>query len=277
MLLELYAGIGGVAATGVDVVCAIDHDVYAHEVYTANFSHPALRLNLVSVKPARLAAFGADVWWLSPPCQPFTVRGQRRDVDDRRCESLLHLLTVIPEVRPPALIVENVPGFEGSRAHQRLRESLAGYHVQEVEWCPAQLGIPVQRRRFFLLASLEPFELAPIVRKPRQLSDYLDASGPPLPPALERFVDAMHIVDADDELAQACCFTGAYGRSPVYAGSYLRQNGAVRMFTPREIARLHGFSDDFVLHSDPRRATKQLGNGVSVDVARKLLESLGVL
>ena len=64
-VLELYAGIGGVAASGVPVVAAIDQDVYAHAVYTANFEHPAHRLNLVSVKPDRLRAFGADVWWMS--------------------------------------------------------------------------------------------------------------------------------------------------------------------------------------------------------------------
>lgn len=272
-VLELYAGIGGVAATGADVVAAIDHDPYAHAVYTRNFSHPALRLNLVSVKPDRLAAFHADVWWLSPPCQPFTIRGARRDVDDRRCESLLHLLTVIPKVRPRRLIVENVPGFEGSVAHARLRSTLSDYRIEEVEWCPSLFGVPVQRRRFFLLASLDPFSLPEPSGERRPLAAYLDPSGAPLPAALDRFRDAMHVVDADDPAAEAVCFTGAYGHSPVYAGSYLRQGGDVRLFTPREIARLHGFPEGFALHEDPRRATKQLGNCVSVDVARALLAS----
>lgn len=270
-VLELYAGIGGVSATGVDVVAAIDHDPYAHAVYAANFDHPAHRINLVSIREHRLAGFDADVWWMSPPCQPFTIRGARRDVEDPRCESLLHLLELIPRVRPRALILENVPGFEGSVAHARLRAATAGYHTLELEWCPTMLGLPVERRRFFFVASLDPLPEPAPQRRPRPLAAYLDPEGPPLPERLERFREAFHVVDADDPNAVAVCFTGAYGNSPVYAGSYLRQHGEVRLFTPREIARLHGFGDDFRLHDEPKRAYRQLGNGVSVDVARELL------
>ena len=34
-----------------------------------------------------LAAFGADLWWLSPPCQPYSVRGRGRDLDDPRART----------------------------------------------------------------------------------------------------------------------------------------------------------------------------------------------
>lgn len=45
-------------------------------------------------------------------------------------------------------------------------------------------------------------------------------------------------------------------------------NGRVRRITPREAARLQGFPDHFQLHKDDRKAYFQLGNAVSVGVAK---------
>ncbi|MEZ4320997.1 MAG: DNA cytosine methyltransferase [Myxococcota bacterium] len=301
-VLELYAGIGGVAAAGAPVVAAIDHDESAHRTYTANFDHPAYRLNLVSVKAERLAAFEADVWWMSPPCQPFTVRGARRDVHDRRCESLLHVLEIVRELRPRVVLLENVPGFAGSLAHARVREALEGWSIAEGDWCASALGVPMERRRFYLVAVRLPSRpLADLVRpfgtatrsssRPladleipvqplRPLSGYLDPVADPgmaLDAAfLERFGGALHVVDADDPHAVATCFTGAYGHSPVYAGSYLRREGRLYRFSPSEIARLLGFPEGFVLPADVRRASKLLGNSLSVDMVRWVLECAGV-
>ena len=47
-----------------------------------------------------------------------------------------------------------------------------------------------------------------------------------------------------------------------------------RMLTPRECARLQGFPDEFVLPEKDALAYKQIGNAVSVPVARAVIESL---
>jgi DNA (cytosine-5)-methyltransferase 1 len=44
----------------------------------------------------------------------------------------------------------------------------------------------------------------------------------------------------------------------------------IRRLTPREVARLQGFPEDFVLHSDDSKAYFQLGNAVTVSVAKKV-------
>lgn len=277
-ILELYAGIGGVAATGADVVAAIDHDEAAHRVYASTFAHPALRLNLASVRPNRLFGFGADVWWMSPPCQPYTVRGAQRDLEDRRAESLVHLLGVLAERRPWGVAVENVPGFLGSVAHARLRGVLAGMHVWEGLVCPSELGWPVERRRFYLVACEEPLQDGVFARETRPLAAFLDPAPDPALALDARFLDrfggALHVVDAGDPSARAACFTSAYGRSPVYAGSYVRQDGVLRRFGPREIARLHGYPEHLALPEDLRRATKLVGNGLAVPVVAGLLGRL---
>ena len=53
----------------------------------------------------------ADLWMMSPPCQPFTCIGLQRDAADPRSNSLLHLVKLLSDelARPPrALFVENV-------------------------------------------------------------------------------------------------------------------------------------------------------------------------
>jgi site-specific DNA-cytosine methylase len=85
---------------------------------------------------------------------------------------------------------------------------------------------------------------------------------------VERFGGAFHRVDAADERAVAACFTRAYTRSPVYAGSYLVRGGGVRFFSPEEIARLHGHPPGFSFGVPEREGWKLVGNGLSVPVVR---------
>ena len=66
-----------------------------------------------------LAELNADLWLLSPACQPYTVLNPNAlGALDPRAQSFLHLVTeVIPylvrrEAAPKLILVENVAGFE---------------------------------------------------------------------------------------------------------------------------------------------------------------------
>jgi hypothetical protein len=60
----------------------------------------------------------ADIWMMSPPCQPHTRQhtNQKEDVDDPRSKSFLHLCDLIStmevESLPKIILLENVIGFE---------------------------------------------------------------------------------------------------------------------------------------------------------------------
>lgn len=246
-VLELFCGIGGAAAAlpaGWTVAAAVDVNRNALAVYGANFPrHPAFARTLDAVDAGELARHRADLWWLSPPCQPHTTRGRRRDLDDPRSAALAHLAGCLERVRPPAVALENVPGFAGSAAHRLVRATLerAGYTVREALLCPSELGLPNRRRRFYLVAGRAGAEPRPLAESPEPAAtapSVETAVGPERPlarfldrrPARElavptelvrRFGPALDVVDPNDPKAITACFTSAYGRSPVRSGSYL--------------------------------------------------------
>ncbi|HEV8239217.1 MAG TPA: DNA (cytosine-5-)-methyltransferase [Thermoanaerobaculia bacterium] len=314
-VLDLHCGIGGCAAAlegRATVTAAIDVNTIALGVYRHNFAHRTAARAIESLRTDDPLLRGADLWWMSPPCQPYTRRGKGRDLDDPRSRGFLHLLDLIERLRPPALALENVPEMRGSQAHARLREVLdhAGYAVAERMLCPTELGVPNRRRRFYLVASRErlrgwtaPFEdPASTSEANASVATALVASSAaatessiaPLPPLaayvdshdaaelrvsaelFERYAHAVDVVDADDPGAIASTFTAAYGRSPVRAGSYLRRNGIVRRFSPREILRLLGFPATYELPTDLplANAWRLVGNSLSVPAVREVLSAL---
>ncbi|HZV81571.1 MAG TPA: DNA cytosine methyltransferase, partial [Geobacteraceae bacterium] len=243
-ILELFCGIGGLAAalTGstARVVCAIDHDPTVLATYRSNYpEHQAIRVDLSRVTPWQLAVAGADLWWLSPPCQPYSVRGNRRDLDDPRAASfhrIMEIMERLPDEKlPGSLALENVPGFLDSQARQRLVAVLAdrGYRLTEQLICPTTLGVPMRRERYYLVAAqaaLRPFAPLPGAPPLRPLEEYIDrhlCEETPeelLVPAemLSRFGPGLHILDPDDPAACATCFAASYGKTLMHAGAYLR-------------------------------------------------------
>lgn len=295
--VELFCGIGGFAAavegTGVRVVAALDQDEAALATYRLNFpGHGARKVDLERVSAWELTAGGVDLWWLSPPCQPYCERGVRRDLADPRARSLVHILDLVArmsdEALPRHLALENVAGFVGSEAYGLLTAVLSsrGYRLQERLFCPTELGVPTRRPRYYLAASrdfLAPVEIhSPLPRKP--LPEYLDPmseGGVPAelllsPHIVERFGAGFRILDPADPDAYTTCFTSGYGRSLTGSGSYLHCGGDVRRFSPEEIARLLHFPPTFRFPDGItlRKRWQLVGNSLSVAAVREVLRAL---
>lgn len=289
-VLELFSGIGGAAAglpAGAQVVAAVDHDRAAVETYQGWLPHPVVVKNLEFVKPEWFAAFDATLWWMSPPCQPHGIRGQQRDLDDPRSRAFVSVVRAIAAVRPRAVALENVPWFQDSASYALLQHTLeaSGYAVAGRAVCTTRLGWPVARRRFYLVARRDgPVSLdLPAPTSLRPIRDFLLADAPAElevdPVTRSRFGAAMHVVDRGDADAVAACFTAAYGRSPVYCGSYLRDGERLRHFAPEEIARLHGFPETFRFPSETRLARRwtQVGHSVPPASVAAILSAAGLV
>jgi site-specific DNA-cytosine methylase len=273
--LELYAGIGGFAVAAQDrfqVACAIEQSDVVLSAYRKNFAHPTLEKNIAGLSPDDFARFDAALWWASPPCQPYTTRGRQRDLDDPRAKSFLKVIEAIRTVRPRAFALENVPAFRESAAHTRLLEALSGYRVTERVLCPTELGVPNKRRRYYLVASQDQLREMSLPRFSKPLSEYLGPPGQEVSDEiLQRYRHAMSILEPRDPHAVASCFTSAYGRSPIQSGSFLAEGDRVRQFSPRELLRLFGFPENFVICDRPYRL---IGNSLSVFAVRAVLSAI---
>ncbi|KAI3454031.1 hypothetical protein Pfo_010694 [Paulownia fortunei] len=165
-VLEFYSGIGGLRYSlmkaGVDavVVEAFDINDVANDVYEHNFGHRPHQGNIQTLSAVDLDSYEADVWLLSPPCQPYTRQGLQKGSSDARASSFLKILELIPQnSRPPlVLFVENVVGFETSDTHEKMITMLRENHfdTQEFILSPLQFGVPYSRPRYFCLAKRKP-------------------------------------------------------------------------------------------------------------------------
>ncbi|KAK7881362.1 hypothetical protein WMY93_029771 [Mugilogobius chulae] len=167
-VLELYSGIGGMhfalKSCGVpaQVVAAVDINTTANHIYQHNF--PCTALWSKSIEGIPLEDFNKlsiDVILMSPPCQPFTRLGLKRDVVDQRTKSFLYVLDLLPKLSPPPryILLENVKGFEESCARNQLVKTLSenGYDFKEMLVSPTSVGVPNSRLRYFLLAQRSHF------------------------------------------------------------------------------------------------------------------------
>lgn len=143
----------GIAAK---VVAAVDINPVANDVYHHNFPETVLmNRNIQSINAQELNKLNVDAILMSPPCQPFTRLGLKKDALDNRTCSLLHILNLIPELKNlKYILLENVKGFEMSQMRNKLIDCIesCGYAYRELILSPCQFGIPNSRRRYYLLA-----------------------------------------------------------------------------------------------------------------------------
>lgn len=92
---------------------------------------------------------------MSPPCQPFTRVGNKKDIDDARSNALVHICSILCELTTiDYILMENVKGFETSQARDLFIEALkqSGFNFQEFLLSPTGIGVPNTRYRYYCLA-----------------------------------------------------------------------------------------------------------------------------
>ncbi|WP_422661960.1 DNA cytosine methyltransferase [Pannus brasiliensis] len=103
-----------------------------------------------------------DLVTASPPCQPFSLQGDRKGVDDPR-DGIPGLLTVLKTLKPRYLAFENVPGLlscpfkpgdEPGSYFRKFVESLAKFGFDAQWMCIGSwaFGSPFFRQRLLLVA-----------------------------------------------------------------------------------------------------------------------------
>lgn len=269
------------------VVAAVDINRDSQAVYATNFSTPYSVKELESLPFEWLSEQRADLWWMSPPCAPFTRKGARRDLRDIRTRALLHLMDAVRAVRPSIVTIENVVGFETSQTFSQIDAAWkdVGYRMQVLTLCPTQLGWPNRRPRVYAIASQNPVCLplvrrnsAPTLKQIVESCTQNDLSLAEQNLALDstivsKYHAALDVVDLNDPSSVTACFGSSYGRALTKAGSYVKTAFGLRRFTPREVANILGFPVTFALprHLPMRRQWQLLGNSLSIPAVSHLM------
>lgn len=179
-IADLFCGAGGTSAGAVEAVAAIgrrpdvtaiNHWPVAIATHTAN--HPESRhlcTGVDSVNPRELYQEGElDMLWASPECTHHSVARGGKPINDQSRATAWCVVRWAEALRPPVILVENVPEFEtwgpiGSkgrplaskkgetfRAWVNALRSL-GYKVDHRILCAADYGDPTTRTRLFIQA-----------------------------------------------------------------------------------------------------------------------------
>lgn len=138
------------------VVTAVDINTTANWIYRHNRPEAeVLSKNIQKYTPKDILKMDVNTILMSPPCQPFTRVGNKKDLYDARSDALVHICQILPELTAiDFILMENVKGFETSQAHDLYIEALknAGFQYQEFLLSPTEIGIPNTRTRYYCLA-----------------------------------------------------------------------------------------------------------------------------
>ena len=173
--LEFYCGVGGLHYSllrarsnerkqNTSVVGSFDINPHANDVYAHNFGTRPIANSLSAIPSTRFDKLNANLWLMSPPCQPFTRQGAQKDTTDGRSQSFLRLIDILPELKnkPSHLLVENVVGFEVSDTRNALLQVLRdnGFTYKEFILSPRMFGVPYSRPRYFCIAKRKELKWA---------------------------------------------------------------------------------------------------------------------
>lgn len=294
--IDLFCGIGGFrvafeeACEENDVqsecVFSSDIDKYVQDSYEAKFGErPAGDITLIDEKdiPDHDILFGGF------PCQPFSIIGQMKGMDDTRGTLFFDIARIIKEKKPKAFILENVKqlvGHDGGKTLKVIVQALKdiGYHVQYSVLNALDYGLPQKRERVVIVRHREPIMFTfPTPEKPYKS----------LKKILEKKVDDKYFASKyirekrknkhkssyypsiwhENKSGNICSYPYSCALRSGASHNYLLVNGERRL-TPREMFRLQGFPDWYKIIVSDAQAKKQAGNAVPVNMIKAVVEKL---
>lgn len=166
--VDLFAGAGGMSLgfeqAGFDVIAAAELDPIHASTHLFNFPNCAVLAKSVSAltgheieDAASVPKGSVDVVFGGPPCQGFSLMGQRM-LDDPRNELVKDFLRIVVELDASYFVFENVKGLTVGRQRRFLQalidlfgesgyDTLRPYRVLNAK----HFGVPQDRERLFLI------------------------------------------------------------------------------------------------------------------------------
>lgn len=287
--IDLFAGIGGIRlgfeSYGCENVFSSEWDKYAQIMYEANF-HERPFGDINNIEPEEIPDH--DILLAGFPCQPFSIAGKGLGFADTRGTLFFNIEAILKAKQPEAFLLENVKRLtthDNGRTFSIILEKLneLGYTVYYRVFNSLDFGIPQKRERIYIVGFKKALQftfpkpvgyyrpLSEILEKDEEIpaTYYLSTQikqkrfaalkcVPPIPSIWHE-----NIGGNISPLPYSCALRagGSY--------NYLVVNGERRL-TSREMLRLQGFPDTFVINLPYSQARKVAGNSVSVPVIKAI-------
>lgn len=308
---DLFAGIGGMRlafeAVGGECVLTSEIDKNAIKTYNANFlpgdRHMFIRdVNTITGSDISQVTDQLDVLVAGFPCQPYSIAGLRKGLnDDRGGEIFNSLVRILTESKPRSFLLENVKGIRShddglTFSYMLERLEKAGYNLRHETLNSARhANVPQNRERVFIVGFRdknsadsftfpEPAELRTSFRDlleddvdPKYFYDERYGAFPQIQKSVQSF-DAVYQWRRQyvrENKSGVCPTLTANMGSGGHNVPLVLDKGGIRKLTPRETARLQGFPDSFLLPEiTDSHLYHQFGNSVTVPMIQALGEKM---
>ncbi len=314
-VLSLFAGFGGktlgAIAAGYTPIGAIDYSESACDFYSQNIG-AIDHINILDANPKDYDR--PSILMASPPCT------NHSDANHLACETIFdvalscQVVTFAKVLKPPAIIVENVPPYRKSQSCLSLMGGLValGYTVVAKTYNSADFGVPQARSRLIIRAAKRGVYLDDLRQTHCKPGDYeykkwvgwYEAAADILPSLPDSDLLAHQKVAVAEVAKAQTCITqrvGYRGTTRVWLGhqpmgtilaswgrdhkDHKRTKFAdvywnrgdrfeVKRVTPHLLARLQGFPDGLWWSGDVRRDVAGIGNSVPPALAEAAVRSV---
>jgi len=297
--IDLFAGIGGIRLGFENVfnkqlscVFTSEIDKFAVQTYKANFNDfPSV--DITQVKASSVPKH--DILLAGFPCQAFSIAGLKKGFEDTRGTLFFDIARIVNYHKPQILFLENVKGLlnhDKGKTFETIKKTLnnLGYKVYKHILNAKDFGVPQNRERVYIVCFLN-HEISfnfPLPSNHRvKLGDILDEVVDSKYTISDRLWAGHQRRKIEHKLKgngfgyslfrEDSLYTSTLSARYYKDGSEIlieQKNKNPRKLTPREAARLQGFSDSFKIVVSDVQAYKQFGNSVAVSVIEAIAKNI---
>lgn len=290
-VLDLFAGCGGLSlgfeAVGFHTI-GYEMDSKAAETYNKNLKGHCFAQKL-ELDTQYQGDF--DVVIGGPPCQPFSVGGHQKGIDDER-NGFPVFLKAIEQIQPRMFLFENVRGMLYSNKWYldeiTTKLKKMGYRVDYQLFNAVNFGIPQNRERLFVVGHKDKFQFPkPQLNKVTvgdaigDLIETIEDEKKILTPSMDRYVanyeKASSCINPRDLYLHKPARTLTCRNIAAPTGDMQRvklKDGRRRRISVREAARLQSFPDWFEFSGTETNQYYQIGNAVPPLLAFQVANSI---
>ena len=271
-------------SNGMQIVYANDIDDNACNIFKKNFGIIPDNRDIREVKSDDIPEF--DILTGGFPCQSFSIVAQnpkRLGVKDERGKLFFEMCRILKEKQPKCFIAENVKGILTANKKSAFPLILkefedSGYDVQYRILNSANYGVPQKRERVIIVGFRSDLNIK--FDFPENIIND-ESKFEPLEKVVEKSVDEKYFFSQRavegmlrrresmnkgraQDLSKPCNTVGAHlakvslnSTDPV-----LKEGETHRRFTPREVARIQSFPENFELVGSEAAQYRALGNAI---------------